>query len=63
MNVIPHAGTIRCRVVITKYGEFGTAAHCHLGNIRHQVIGNALGIFAHQAAGMGSYRIEIAQQG
>ncbi|MNP34809.1 hypothetical protein D3C76_1281160 [compost metagenome] len=47
MNVVANAGAVRGRVVVAEHRQRITTAYCHLGNVRHQVIGDTLRIFAH----------------
>ena len=62
MNVVAYAGAVMGRVVVTKHLKLGQPANGHLGDIRHQVVGNAVRIFADAPRGMRPHRIEIAQQ-
>ena len=62
MDVVAHSGPIRRVIIIAKYIEMFQLAHCHLGNIRNQVVGDPLWILADQAALMGSDGIKVAQK-
>ncbi len=63
MDVVAHAGAIGRGVVVAEYMQGLAPAHCHLGDIGHQVVGHAAGIFTDGAAGVGTDRIEVAQGG
>ena len=63
MNIIPDAGAVGGIVVVAIDVELFQLAHRHLGDIGHQVVGDAVGVLADQAALMGADGIEIPQQG
>ena len=63
MDVIPHASTIFGRVVIAKNTQLGSFTYRYLTDKRHQVVGNAIRIFANQAAFIGTDRVKVTQQG
>ena len=63
MNVITNAGAIGGRVIAAKDAEFRPTTDRHLRDERHQIIGNALRVFADQTALMRPDRVEITQQG
>ncbi len=62
MDVIPQAGAIRGVVVIAVNSQLRTHPDRHLGDIRQQVEGHTPGVFADTSAGMGTHRVEVAQQ-
>ena len=62
MDIVANPGTVLRRVIIAKYMQLLQLSTCNLCNLRHQVIGDPVGIFPQQAAGMGPDGIEVAQQ-
>ena len=62
MDIVPHAGAVWGGIIVSEYGEVVPAAHGHLGDEGHQVVGDALGVLADSAALMGAHRVEVAQQ-
>ena len=62
MDIVTDTCSVRSVVVITKDAQLFTDAYCSLGDIWHEVIGYAVGIFANHAALMSANRIEIAQK-
>ena len=63
VDVVAHAGAVFGRVVVAKNRQRLATAYRYLGDIRHQVVRNALRIFTHVARRMGADRVEVAQQG
>ena len=62
VNVVTHACAIRGRIVIAKHPQLLELADPHLADIGQQVVGDAVGIFAYEAALVGANRVEVAQQ-
>ena len=62
MDVVTHTGAVRGGVVVAKDVHLFQLAHSHLGNVGHQVIGDAVGVLADQAALVGADGVEVAQQ-
>ena len=62
VNIIPHASAVGRGIVVAEHVQIGQRAHCHTGDIRHEVIGNIPGTFADQAAFVSAHGIEVAQQ-
>ena len=62
MDIIPDTGAIGGIVIVAENAEFLPAAHSHLGDKGHQIIGNTPGIFTDAAAFMGADGIEIPQK-
>src|SRR5450830_24949 len=62
VDVIAHAGAVRSRVIAAIHGQLLTLAAGHLGDVGHQVVGNAVRGFTDQAAFVGTHGIEVAQQ-
>ncbi len=62
VDVIPDAGAVVGGVVVAIDAELFPAADGGLGDVGHQVIGNAPGILADQAALVGADGVEIPQQ-
>ena len=63
MDVIAHAGAVRGGVVVAEHVQLFQRAHGHLGDVGHQVVGDAVGVLADEAALVGADGVEIAQQG
>ncbi len=63
MNVVAYPGTVARRIVATEYAQLLANAGGNLRDIRHQVVRNALRVFADQAARVSTRRIEVPQQG
>src|SRR5574343_98653 len=61
MDVVTHPGAIGCGVVIAEDAEELTLAHGHLGDEGHQVVGDAIGVFADQTTLVRAHRVEVAQ--
>ena len=62
MDVVPDTGTIGRGVVIAKHMDFFKFSHRDLGNIGHQIVGDAVGVFSYQAGGMRADGIEVTKQ-
>ena len=62
MNIIADSSSVRCRIIITKHMDFFQFSHRDLGNIGHQIVGDAVGVFSYQAGGMRADRIEVTKQ-
>ena len=62
MDIVAHAGAIRGGVVVAKDVHFFQLADRHLGDIRHQVIGDAVGVLTDEAGLVGADGVEVAQQ-
>ena len=62
MDVVAHAGTVGRRIVIAEDSEFLALAHSHLGDIGHQVVGDAVGVLTDASAGVRSHGVKVAQQ-
>lgn len=61
VDIVTDAGAIRGVVVIAKYAEEGALTMGDLGDIGHEVVGDAVGALTNEAAGVGPYRVEVAQ--
>lgn len=61
VDVVTHASTIRRRVVISPDFQLVAPADGDLSDERHQVVRDALWVFADQAAFVGADRVEVAQ--
>ena len=62
VDVVTHTGAVRGGVVVAKDVHLFQLAHSHLGNVGHQVVGDAVGVLADQAALVGTDGVEVAQQ-
>ena len=58
MDVIANACPVGRAVGVAIHGEMGQAADSHLGDVWYQIIGDAIGVFTDQAAGIRADRIE-----
>lgn len=63
VDIVAHAGAIAGGVVVAVDAQFFQLAHCHLGNERHQVVGDAVRVLTDLAAFVGAGGIEVAQDG
>src|SRR5271165_345588 len=61
MDIVSDTGAIRCVVIAAKNVEAFAPSNRNLGNERNEIVRNALGIFADQAALMGADRIEVTK--
>lgn len=62
MDVVADAGAVVCGVVVTEDSQLWTLADGDLRDVWHKVVGYAVWVFAHEAAGVRSDRVEVAQQ-
>src|SRR5699024_3193946 len=62
MDVVPHAGAVGGVIVVAVDMDLFQLARRHLGDVGHQVVGDAVGVFADQAGRMGPDGVEVAQQ-
>ncbi len=63
MDVTPHAAAIGGEPVAAEHLHLLAPAHGHLADEGEQVVGDAVGVFADAATGMGSHRVEVTQGG
>lgn len=61
MDVIAHTGAVRSGVVHAEDCEILAAADGDLGDVGHEVVGNARGVLAYATGGVGAARIEVTQ--
>ena len=62
VDVIAHARTIRCGIVVAEHADRSELANRDLRHIGHQVVGDALRVLADKAALVRTDRVEVAQQ-
>ena len=62
MNVVAHAGSVGGRVVIAKDVDLLQLADSDLGDVGHEVVGDAVGVLADQAGRMRTDGVEVTQQ-
>ncbi|CWR93580.1 Uncharacterised protein [Neisseria meningitidis] len=62
MNIVAHTGAVGGRIIAAEYRQLRQPARSHLADIGQKVVGNAVGLFADQAAFMRADRVEITQQ-
>ena len=61
VDVVPDAGAIRRLIVIPENPEMVKLPDRDLGDVRHQVVRDAVRVLADKSALMGAYRVEIAE--
>ena len=61
MNIVAHAGAIGGGIVVAEDAQLGPFADGHLCDVRHEVVWDAVGVFADAAAGVCAYGVEVAQ--
>ena len=62
MDVVAHAGAVGGRVVIAKDVNLLQLADSDLGDVGHEVVGDAVGVLADQAGRMRTDGVEVTQQ-
>ena len=62
MDVITHAGTGGGGIIVAVDMDLFQLAHRHLGDVGHQVVGDAVGVLADFAGRMRADGIEVAEQ-
>ena len=62
VDVVAHAGAVVRGIVVAEHADAFQLAYGHLRNVGQQVVGDALGILADQAALVRADGVEIAQQ-
>ena len=62
MNVITHAGSVGGIIIITEDTQLFQLANCHLCDVRHQVVGDTIGVLTDGAALVCSDRVEVTKQ-
>ena len=62
MDVVPHAGAVMGGPVAAEDVEAFQLSRRHLGDIGHQIIGNAVGVLADFPGGMGADGVEVTQE-
>ena len=63
VDVITDGCAVFRGVIVAEDGEVGPTAYSDLREVRKEIVGDAKGIFAEGAAGMGASGIEIAERG
>ena len=63
VDVVAHAGTVGRGVVVAKDVDFFQLADSHLGDVGHEVVGDAVGVLANEAGGMRTDGVKVAQHG
>ena len=63
MDVVAHPGAIGGGVIGAEDPQAWQLAHRHLGDEGQEVVGDAVGVLADAAAGVGADGVEVAQQG
>lgn len=62
VDVVADAGAVVCRVVVAENSQQLQLADGDLGNVRHEIVGLAVGVFADAAADVRSDGVEVAQR-
>lgn len=63
VDVVADGGAVVGGVVVAKDEQLFALPDGHLGEQREEVVRDALGVFAHDAAGVRAGRVEVAQEG
>ena len=63
VDIVPDAGAVVGGIVAAEHMELLQLAHGHLGDVGHQVVGDAVGVLTDQTGFMGADGVEVAQQG
>ncbi len=61
MDIVAHSCSIVGVIVISKHAQFSTLANGNLCDVRHQIVGNAVGVLAYLTTLMCTDGIEITQ--
>lgn len=61
VNEIAAAGAIGCVVIVAKNTKSFELAGCDLHDVRHEVVGDAVRIFAEEARGMVADGVKVTQ--
>ena len=62
MDVVAYAGAVVGVIVVAEDAEFLTLAYGHLGDVGHEVVGDAVGVFADGAALVCTDGVEVAEE-
>lgn len=62
VNVVPDSGTVHRVVVLAIHGQLLPPSYGHLSDERHQVVGDALRVFADLTAGVRPDGVEVTKQ-
>ena len=63
VDIVTHAGAVRGGVVVAEDMDLFQLADGDLGDVGHQVVGDAVGVLADEAGLVGTDGVEVAQQG
>ena len=61
MDIVANACTVVCIIVAAEYAQLRTLADSHLSDVRHQVVGDTVGILAYLSALVCTDGIEVTQ--
>ena len=62
MDIVAHARTVMCVVVVAEYSELGTLADSYLSDVRHEIVRNSVRVFADKTALVRSDGVEITEK-
>ena len=62
VDIIPHAGAVGSGIVVAEDVDLLPLAHHGLGDVGHQVVGDAVGVLTDFAALVGAHGVEVPQQ-
>ena len=62
MDIVTYTGSVMGVIVISEYPKLLQFANCHLCDVRHQVVGDTVGILADGSAYVSSDGIEVTKQ-
>ena len=62
VDIIAHTSTIVRVVIVAENAQLLADTYCGLRDIRHEVIGDTIGVLAHRSGWMRTYRVKITEQ-
>ena len=62
VDVVAYASTIVCVVVVAEYAELSTLTYSSLCDVRHEVVGDTIGVLADSTALVSTDGVEVAEQ-
>ena len=62
VDVVAHAGAVGGGIVVAEDAEFGSFADGDLSDVGHEVVRDAVGVFADETGGVGADGVEVAEE-
>ena len=62
VDIVAHAGAVGGVIIVAEDAQLGTFAHGDLGNVGHEVVGDAVGVLSYRAALVRTHGVEIAEE-